>query len=493
MPVDTPHHKYSAHIKKWQRVRDVLAGEDAVKAQGAEYLPILGGQTTTQYEAYKRRALFYNASARTVKGLVGAIHGKPPQIELPGRMSDFEDAWGAKNESIKQVAKEATTEVLSLGRLGLYVDAQTDGDSDPFVTLYFAENIINWRTTRRSGRDVLNLVVLREEVSEPGDDQFVDDIIPQFRVLKLVASENVVDDEGNQVTEDPSVFIVEIWRKDPSKVDDKEDQWVLVDTIVPRARGGRTFDSIPFVFINPDSASAEVEPSPILDMVNVNLSHYRTSADLEHGRHFTALPTAWVAGFDPETTSLVIGSQKAWVSENENAQAGFLEFTGKGLGHLSDALKEKQQLMAVLGARLLEEQKADAEAAETVRLRHTGERSILAGVAAAVSEGIKKALEFTALYIGAPDASIGVQLNDDFNLVGLDHQTLQTLMAGLQEGSISWDTFFFNLKRGEFYPEGRTAEEEQTLIELNPQRQPGTLVREDEEEDEEDEENEEED
>ena len=42
MPVNTIHPEYEAMIQAWTRARDVLAGEDAVKAAGERYLPRLG-------------------------------------------------------------------------------------------------------------------------------------------------------------------------------------------------------------------------------------------------------------------------------------------------------------------------------------------------------------------------------------------------------------------------------------------------------------------
>jgi hypothetical protein len=51
----------------------------------------------------------------------------------------------------------------------------------------------------------------------------------------------------------------------------------------------------------------------------VNLDHYRLHADYRHGMHFTALPTAWVSGFDKAAT-LRIGSSTAWVTDTPGAK-----------------------------------------------------------------------------------------------------------------------------------------------------------------------------
>ena len=63
MPVETTHPSYDENLPAWLRARDVLAGEDAVKAGGVRYLPRLDSQTDDEYAAYKERASFFNATS----------------------------------------------------------------------------------------------------------------------------------------------------------------------------------------------------------------------------------------------------------------------------------------------------------------------------------------------------------------------------------------------------------------------------------------------
>ena len=64
----------------------------------------------------------------------------------------------------------------------------------------------------------------------------------------------------------------------------------------------------------------------------------------------------------------------------------------------------------------------------------------------------------------------------------MDAQLLQSLLATLQAGRISFATFAYNLKRGELLPEGRTVEEELDLIDQTPI--PTGVLEEEEEDDE---------
>jgi hypothetical protein len=53
MAVDNRNPDYDASAADWARARDVLSGEDAVKAAGEKYLPRLDSQSDEEYAAYK--------------------------------------------------------------------------------------------------------------------------------------------------------------------------------------------------------------------------------------------------------------------------------------------------------------------------------------------------------------------------------------------------------------------------------------------------------
>ena len=67
MAVNSTHPDYDVNAPAWSRARDVLAGEDAVKAAGEKYLPRLDSQSEEEYAAYKARASFFGATARTLE------------------------------------------------------------------------------------------------------------------------------------------------------------------------------------------------------------------------------------------------------------------------------------------------------------------------------------------------------------------------------------------------------------------------------------------
>jgi hypothetical protein len=83
MPVNNTHPDYDFGLPGWLRARDVLAGEDAVKSAGEKYLPRLDSQSDEEFLAYRKRASFFNATARSAEGFVGLIFRWPPFIKMP--------------------------------------------------------------------------------------------------------------------------------------------------------------------------------------------------------------------------------------------------------------------------------------------------------------------------------------------------------------------------------------------------------------------------
>lgn len=484
MSVAAVHPDYKTQEPQTRKCRVAIEGEDAVKAAGQEILPKLGGMDESEYQAYKARALFFTATYRTVIGLAGTIMRKPLTFDKIKEDDDLILHAGINDEDFNTLATKSCVETLGVGRVGLLVDAGK-ASQDPYVATYTSENITNWRYNEIGGKRILTLVVLKEEYEKQDSaDFFTVEKKTQYRVLSLKKSNAEADAAIPAAGEETGlIYVQEVWRE-IEITDDNKDGWEVVEESTPTMAGNRPIDFIPFRIILADPNAEAIGKSPVLDLVNVNMSHYRTSADLEHGRHFTSLPTPWASGFDvPNGGKLQIGGSTAWLAQDKGATAGYLEFTGAGLGSLEKALQEKEKMMAVLGARLLEQQTLDSEAAETVKLRHQGEGSVLSSLALLVEEGLNAVLNWLLRWRSeATEAKVTV--NKDFDVISIDHQMVLALMQSMQAGAISWNTFFYNIKKGELIPDDVTEEDEYERIMNGPNSLGSTTPEEPEEEEE---------
>lgn len=468
MSVKHQHPEYTSMINVWQRCIDVCKGQDAIHAAGIAYLPQLKDQEKSEYDNYKNRTPFYNATWRTVVGLQGMLFRKPPKVVVPPVVKPMLDNITLSGTSLHIFGLEVSEECLKLGRVGIFVDfpivdaeniTEADallGNFRPCMKMYSALSIINWKTTISKNETVLSMVVLKEAV-DLYKDEFEDVEGIQYRVLDLYP----MSANGSKT--------INIYRVRIFTINDKNED-VLMETSFPKIKG-KYLENIPFQFIGVDDVSWKIDEPPLIDLVDMNLSHYKTTADYEHGCHFTGLPTPVISGYTPETQGekFYIGSMSAWVFPNSGAKASYLEFTGQGLQALESNLNKKEAYMAILGARMLEVQVRGVESANTAAIHRGGEQSMLASVAQAISIGFTKVLKTFCEFAGAEGSDeVKFDLNRDFFPVPMDALTITALIAGWQNGAYSYASLFENLKAGEIIPLENTIEQEQGDIKKYP-------------------------
>ena len=454
MPIkpDTQHAEYADALPRWTKCRDAIAGEDAVHKAGEKYLPKLSGQDSAEYSAYVKRAPFYNATARTIDGMVGMLFRKEPIVSAPEAMADMLADMTLTDCGFNELSEIIAREVIGVGRVGMLVEypqltaipatlAQAAAQNHrPYATIYKAESVLNWKAERINNQMQIVMLALSESVTI-WENEFESKQVDQIRALLL--------EEGR--------YIQRLYRKDD------KGEWFQTGEIVPLMKG-RPLPYIPFVIFGPGHNDVAVQKSPVYDLVTLNLSHYRTTADLEHGAHFTGLPTAVVTGYSPDSgEKLSIGSATAWVFPAADAKAQYLEFTGQGLEALEKRLTVKEAGMAAIGARMLAPEKASAEAAKTLVIRHAGEGAVLSSIGEMVEHGFERILTIMAEWAGI-SGTIECEFNEDFIDAVMTAQDVLALVQAWQAGAISFDTLFWNLKQGELIEAETTVEDEQSNI-----------------------------
>jgi hypothetical protein len=444
MPASTSHPLHKQWASKALKTRTVASGEEAVKSMGETFLPQLSGLSRKEYEDYKERAQFYNATRRTLSALVGSVFRRDATFTRPSELdsviSDIDLDGTTANHFTKQVLKE----VLTVGRHGVLVDYDSTSQR-PYCTHYIGESIINHKMGYQNGIMQLEMVVLAEQVPMHGDDEFDTKYQTQHRVLRLqdgIYTQQVYYLDGKKETAGP----------------------IVTPTI-----NGRPLEYIPFVIINTTSVGCDYEDSPLLDLVNLNINHYKFSADVGHALHFTSLPTPYATGIDSygsesrETTPLRIGSTNMLMLP-QGASVGMLEFSGAGVGSLRQYLNDVEGKMGKLGARLLEKPSSQPETAESHNIRQAAEGSALITVVESVDAGITQAIKYCADYMGIDIDQVDVELNRDFIASQMDSKSLIDMIKAYQDGGISEETLYYQMHKGEILPPDHNKQEEITRL-----------------------------
>ena len=463
--VTSRHADYLNFAPQWDRIGNVLAGTDAMRASARRYIPetIDHKQHPDAFAAMVARSSFTNFTARTLDGLEGMIFRKDPSVIVPTRFRPRLENMNNAGDAFPLFAKKVCREVLSLGRVGLLADALPKEQHRfdlptsmlPYVSVYSAHNITNWRVRLIDGQLVYDQVVLREFRNEPA--AFGSVLRTRYRVLDL-------DDEAG------GVYRVRIFDQAQAG------GFFLSETHYPTkgSNDGRPYlTRIPFVFIGPGDLSADIQKSPLLDIVDANIAHYILSVDYVNALYLTAQPTPVITGWqEGMPTTFRFGGGNMWLLPS-GCTAQILEFRGDGLGPLERSLVAKQAEIAELGGRLLQSAATGPETAEAARIRQHSQTSVVSSVARTVSDGIKAAIQFACDW-DRTTGKVEVELNQDYIDATPAPQMLSEMLRTWQNGGLRKRDFVLFTQKNELTEPGVTIDQ---LLDDLEQEHPTLLGR----------------
>ena len=476
MAVNSTNPQYDKSITKWLMVRDCDEGASAIKsrAKGAEgalgglagtaYLPppnATDGSTNNKlrYRAYVERANFVNFTGHTKEGMLGMVFRKKCHIELDANIEYMKENANGDGLSADQMIKDAAGEALMVGRYGILVDypsaplGLTDAEVRNLnlranLLPYPAESIINWRTTNVGGVKKLSLVVLQEPTHKISDDGFEYEECMYHRVLKLVDGvyvQNLYDDNNELV------YYSQGQNEDGENVADAN--------IYPRKIDGSLWDEIPFAFIGSINNDETVDKAPLYDIAEINISHYRNSADYEESSFLVGQPTPALSGLTQSWVDqnmkggIAFGSRSAiLLPENGNAtllQAGENQMPLKGM-----EMKELQ--MVKIGTRIIQDQ-SGTETAEAAKIRFSGQNSKLGSIISNVESAFTKCFVWAMEFMGGTSEP-NVDINREFYDASVDPQLLMAQIQLMDRGVIAKSDIRHLMRKANLIDSERTDE-----------------------------------
>ena len=434
--VDYQRPEIATYTPDWDKVTDVVAGERVVKDKTTTYLPKPNpsdhsSENSTRYDQYVDRAVFFNATGRTLDGLIGIAFGNGPEVEVPASM-DFvtQDIDGAGG-GIENQSHRVLEGLMKTGRNGLLADypirnaatskaQQLRENIHATIISYEAKSIINWRL---DDRQKLSLVVLFEKVEEA--DGFGIESVDQWRELAISA---LSDDPDGQIR-----YVVRLWR-----MDDETGEPVIYDEFIPLDAAGNEWDEIPFQFVGAVDNNAEIDKAPLMDLACLNIAHYRNSAEFEESLYFTNQPTFVISGLDDQwitdhwNENLYIGSRAA-IPLPVGADAKLIQAKETTLARTG--MQDKELQMVALGGRLLTHGEA-IKTAEQSRSETAAAHSVLSLATTNLALAYGIALEWVARFTSGATGAISYIMPTDFTGLNADPNLLNALVAGWQSGAL---------------------------------------------------------
>lgn len=477
--ITSPHPLYTKNKSIWEKCRDATAGQEEIKEAGTKYLPRLNGQSPEMYSNYLYRAQWFGASSRTVESYLGMIFRKDPQvfykdgIEENKKVPDsFFDSVSADGKSIEEFIHDVSEEIIKYNRCGVLVDfPKTDAIFNaasayeyeeivkkkgiaPVVSMYNAFSIVNWNWTYIDRKVVPVYFVLKEESY---DGINIGTMTPvktdTYRILFLEPYRGSY--RYKQITMKGVL------------TGSSSDKFAVDEAIYP-LMNGEHIPFIPFYVLDDRGINFKTIRKPMInDLVNVNIGHYINSADWENELHMVGHKTIFFPGWDKKVYgNPVIGG----------ALAGPLNCEPKLIEASSDSgirkeMDTKVQEMAVLGAERISGKDSYTASVETARISTAAEASSLTLLATSLGKSFSVITRFLLKWANYEGTGINIQVNKDFFQDDIKGAELLEWMKAWQQGGISWETYFYNLKKKEVYPDKTdgASEKERIRESLNDQ------------------------
>lgn len=430
-------------------MRVAMAGEDDVKACGERFLPMKSGTRAIEddkmrmaaYDGYRLRAEFPEVVAPTVRGAVGVVAGKVPQITLPKGMDYLLERATRDGLKLEALHRRILMELLVTGRYGLLPGVSKTGAG--YLAGYVAEAITNWHTDDETRPDWL---ILDETGLDLDRGTGSWERVVRYRECAL---------EGGRYTS-------RIWSE-------QSGAWLPTDEASAETRHRKPLEALPFTFIGSVDLTPEPDDVPLYGLAKLALRVYRLDADYTCALHLTSEPTPWASGFNDPGQAIrdgvapnSLGGGRLWLLP-EGAQAGYLEFSGPGITAQETAIRNSLERAAAFGANLLSGSQKAAESGDALRLRLGSQTATLKSIAMTAAAGLQDALRNLAVWLGENPDEVTITPDVEFFDQRLDAQELTALVAGWQSGAYSYPSLFERLQKGGVIPESRTVEDEQAL------------------------------
>lgn len=427
-------------------IKDTLDGEYAVKGKNDKYLPIpnsvkAGKITDPYYLAYKTRALYYNVVAPTRDALVGQLNLRPPVIELPPQLEDIVKDITGEGMSLEELIQHTENHVVPYGRAGLISDfpftenrevtrLDVERGVQPIIRFVEPWAIRNWFEAKVNNVKRLVLLVIEEAHEEmPNDSNYEVQINTHYRVYRLAP----------HAFHDGLCCSVQLF---------DEDNELIEDYLICNA-DGEPLREIPFECVGSENNDMSVDNPPFYNLSNINLAHYRNSADYEESAFLVGQPTPVYAGLPQEWVDLYFKDGvpfgcRASVTLPEGATAQLLQALPNTLAF--EAMQHKEEQMIAIGAKLINPNQQVEKKEVEIQVEAASQKSVLLTIRNNVQAAIIRSLERCAAFIGG-EGEIKLEINDNFDLTAMTAEEMRWLIEVWNNGGISFTEFRENLRR----------------------------------------------
>jgi len=421
-----------AMMPDWAVMAAVTRGTNYLRDLSATYLPQEPREDEDAYQTRVDRSVLSPYTSRLIETAAGAILRKPIHIEGDQYWLDLAQNIDGLGSNINEYARRALVSSLTYGHSAILVDYPA------------AAAVLNLAEERALGRRPYFVHIDAPQIwgwrKEPVTNRLLQVRIHDYDVRPL-------NDFGEEQVEEMRVIY-------PGRYD----LYTLGQDVVEfTSSGGYSLTEIPLVPIYSNRRGLLISQPPLLDIANLNITHYQRQADLIHALHIAAMPTLVLEGWDDTTGSATMGVNYAIAMQPGN-KAYYVQADATSFDAQMAELESLASQMSTLGVTKLFGQKFVAESAEAKRIDQAQSNSVLSIISQELESALNQAFAFAAEYVGMEPPEITIDRDFDYyRLIGQDVAVLSQLN---EAGKISDAMLLEILRRGEVLPDNINIEDE---------------------------------
>ena len=439
---------YWAQTIAWEPIRACLEGTAYLRANAARYLPQQPMELDDSWRGRVSRSVFSPYFGRVVRTAVGLILRKPIHLDGDDFWTDeFALDVDRQGTGLDEFIRNQLFQSVAYGHSSWLVDFpegkgiktlldQQQAQLRPYFVPIDPAAVIGWRQDARVAAGKLQQVRIREVASVP-KGKFGSEFKQRVRVME------------------PDHW--EVWERQ----DDGPVTWIKIE------EGPIALGEVPMVTTYAGKVATLYSKPPMVEVAQLNLTHYQRHADLIQALHVAAQPILVLKGWDDQTDPVGLSVNNA-LSMAPESDAFYVEPASSAFDAQRAELEALIEEMKTLGLAVLTSQKNAAESGLSKSLDRLDSNSMLSVISKDLEQTLQQAMDMAGHYMGIEPPT--VTIDRDYSVETLDGNGITAINTIFQSGLIDQQTALELLKRGEILPDEVDVEEVLAASELEQQK-----------------------
>jgi len=464
--VADPNAEYESLQELWTKCKAVCSGErfvkdlDPIVSVNNLLIPFSPSMSQAQYNFYKAEAELPGIMAQFSKMLIGGLLRKSPSLKLGDNIPKEAHDWivnqfSQDDSTLISFLDEALWEEIRTSRCWVYVDypvvenqknlTRSDlKELKPYPIIWSAETVINWKISEKSGRNVLEQVIVRGLTKDFSKNEFHPEYIDTVWVHEVVKNKYQI----RVYKKEDNVLVIPV-------ISGKKQQQLqpatfeLVDTLTNFIINGEPLSFIPAWPLN---GSIETVTPVLSTLIDKEISLYNKISRRNHLLYGAATYTPVIASDmqEDDFNRIVDAGLGSWIQINQGDTATCLATPTDALADMDRTIAASIEELAKLGIRMLTPETEQSGVA--LQLRNAAQTAQLGTLNSKISSTLRQIIAFMLEWrygIQLKPQEIDFSLSADFNPSPLGHDWLRLATEWYEGGLIPRSVWLIILKNND--------------------------------------------